>query len=35
MTTSPAVGRLGAAAVLGERSAELEHFAPARLLGQY
>jgi D-arginine dehydrogenase len=35
MTTSSAVGRLGAAAVLGERSAELEHFAPARLLGQH
>jgi D-arginine dehydrogenase len=32
MTTSAAVGRLGAAAVLEERSAELEHFAPARLL---
>ncbi len=32
MTTSPAVGRLGAAAVLGENSEELEHLAPARLL---
>jgi D-arginine dehydrogenase len=31
MTTSPAVGRLGAAAVLGERNEELERFAPARL----
>jgi D-arginine dehydrogenase len=31
MTTSPAVGRLGAAAVVGERSAELDYFAPARL----
>jgi D-arginine dehydrogenase len=31
MTTSPAVGRLGAAAVLGESSAELEYFSPARL----
>ena len=34
MTTSPAVGRLGAAAVLGENSEELQHFAPARLLTQ-
>jgi glycine/D-amino acid oxidase-like deaminating enzyme len=31
MTTSPAVGRLGAAAVLGEHNEELERFAPARL----
>jgi len=31
MTTSAAVGRLGAAAVLGERSDELEYFSPARL----
>ncbi len=31
MTTSPAVGRLGAAAVLGETSEELQHFSPARL----
>ena len=31
MTTSPAVGRLGAAAVLGEASEELQHFSPARL----
>ena len=31
MTTSPAVGRLGAAAVLGEASAELDYFSPARL----
>jgi D-arginine dehydrogenase len=31
MTTSPAVGRLGAAAVLGEVNAELEYFSPARL----
>jgi len=33
MTTSAAVGRLGAAAVCGERSTELEHFSPARLVG--
>lgn len=32
MTTSPAVGRLGAAAVLRESSAELEYFSPARLM---
>ena len=32
MTTSPAVGRLGAAAVLGEPGEELQHFSPARLL---
>ena len=31
MTTSPAVGRLGAAAVLGDASEELQHFSPARL----
>ncbi len=31
MTTSPAVGRLGAAAVLGDQSEELQHFSPARL----
>ena len=31
MTTSPAVGRLGAAAVLDERREELQHFSPARL----
>ncbi len=31
MTTSAAVGRLGAAAVLGESSAELDHFSPLRL----
>lgn len=30
MTTSPAVGRLGALAALGERSPQLESFAPAR-----
>jgi D-arginine dehydrogenase len=30
MTTSRAVGRLGAAAVLGEESEELQHFSPAR-----
>jgi D-arginine dehydrogenase len=34
MTTSPAVGRLGAAAVLGESSEELRHFEPVRLLAQ-
>jgi D-arginine dehydrogenase len=34
MTTSPAVGRIGAAAVLGERSPELAPFAPVRLLVQ-
>jgi D-arginine dehydrogenase len=33
MTTSAAVGRLGAAAVLGESSQELQHFSPARLAG--
>lgn len=33
MTTSPAVGRLGAAAALGERSAELDLFTPARFAG--
>ncbi len=32
MTTSPAVGRLGAAAVLGESSEALQHFSPARLV---
>jgi len=32
MTTSAAVGRLGAAAVLGDRSEELQHFSPARFL---
>lgn len=31
MTTSAGVGRLGAAAVLGESSAELDHFSPLRL----
>lgn len=31
MTTSAAVGRLGAAAVLGERSDELTYFSPGRL----
>lgn len=31
MTTSPAVGRLGAAAVLGETSEALQHFSPGRL----
>jgi len=31
MTTSAAVGRLGAAAVLGEDSEELRQFSPARL----
>ena len=31
MTTSPAVGRLGAAAVLGDTCEELQHFSPARL----
>jgi len=31
MTTSPAVGRLGAAAALGEDSEELQHFSPTRL----
>jgi D-arginine dehydrogenase len=31
MTTSPAVGRLGASAVLGENSEELHYFSPARL----
>jgi len=31
MTTSAAVGRLGAAAALGEHSEELQHFSPARL----
>lgn len=31
MTTSAGVGRLGAAAVLGESSTELEYFSPARL----
>jgi D-arginine dehydrogenase len=31
MTTSPAVGRLGAAAAVGEVSEELEYFSPARL----
>jgi D-arginine dehydrogenase len=31
MTTSAAVGRLAAAAVLGDKSEELQHFAPARL----
>jgi D-arginine dehydrogenase len=30
MTTSAAVGRLGAAAVLGDESDELQHFSPAR-----
>lgn len=33
MTTSPAVGRLGALAALGEGGAELEPFLPARLSG--
>ena len=32
MTTSAAVGRLGAAAVLGEESEELRYFSPRRLL---
>jgi len=32
MTTSPAVGRLGAAAVVGERSEQLDYFSPARLM---
>jgi glycine/D-amino acid oxidase-like deaminating enzyme len=32
MTTSAAVGRLGAAAVLGESSEELLYFSPARLV---
>jgi D-arginine dehydrogenase len=32
MTTSPAVGRLGAAAVLGDDSMELRHFSPVRVL---
>ncbi|HVM96788.1 MAG TPA: FAD-binding oxidoreductase [Candidatus Acidoferrales bacterium] len=31
VTTSPAVGRLGAAAVLGERLPELDYFSPGRL----
>jgi D-arginine dehydrogenase len=31
MTTSAAVGRLGAAAVLGDTGEELQHFSPARL----
>jgi D-arginine dehydrogenase len=31
MTTSPAVGRLGAAAALGDHSEELQHFSPTRL----
>ena len=31
MTTSAAVGRLAAAAVLGDKGEELQHFAPARL----
>lgn len=32
MTTSYGVGRLGAAAVMGESSAELDYFSPARLV---
>ncbi len=32
MTTSPAVGRLGAAAVLGEENDELAYFSPRRLV---
>jgi D-arginine dehydrogenase len=34
MTTSAAVGRLGAATVLGESSEELQYFSPARLVEQ-
>jgi len=31
MTTSPAVGRVGAAAVVGEKTEELQYFSPSRL----
>jgi D-arginine dehydrogenase len=31
MTTCPAVGRLGAAAVMGDKTPELDYFSPARL----
>ena len=31
MTTSPAVGRVAASAIVGERSEELQYFSPSRL----